>query len=77
MNHQKSKIFLVCGSGGVGKTTVSAALGLQHSIQGKKTIVLTIDPAKRLATSLGIAELTDTPKKIKTNQYSKCHQDHL
>jgi anion-transporting ArsA/GET3 family ATPase len=58
------EIFLLCGSGGVGKTTMSAALGLKFANLGQKTIVLTIDPAKRLATSLGLKELSDTPKKI-------------
>jgi len=48
----------VCvGSGGVGKTTTAAALALAAARRGKKTLVLTIDPAKRLANSLGLAEL--------------------
>src|SRR3984885_4796065 len=50
--------ILVCvGSGGVGKTTTAAALALAAARRGKKTLVLTIDPAKRLANSLGLAEL--------------------
>ena len=48
------KIIICCGSGGVGKTTVSAAIGLYGVLSGKKTIVLTIDPARRLADSLGL-----------------------
>lgn len=64
---QTLKTFLICGSGGVGKTTVSAALGLKYALAGKKAIVLTIDPAKRLATALGISELNNIPKKIETN----------
>jgi anion-transporting ArsA/GET3 family ATPase len=48
------KIIVCCGSGGVGKTTISAAIGLYGVLSGKKTIVLTIDPAKRLADSLGL-----------------------
>lgn len=63
-DNNTTEVYLVCGSGGVGKTTTSAALGLEFAKQGKKVIVLTIDPAKRLATSLGLTELTDTPKKI-------------
>jgi anion-transporting ArsA/GET3 family ATPase len=63
MNKQP-QIYLVCGSGGVGKTTVSAAMGLKFSKQGKKVIVLTIDPARRLADALGISELDDTPRLI-------------
>lgn len=51
----KNTQVLVCiGSGGVGKTTVSASLGYLLADQGYKTLVLTIDPAKRLATTLGI-----------------------
>jgi anion-transporting ArsA/GET3 family ATPase len=48
------KIIVCCGSGGVGKTTVSAAIALFGAISGKKTIVLTIDPARRLADALGL-----------------------
>ena len=48
------EIIVCCGSGGVGKTTISAAIGLHGALSGKKTIVLTIDPAKRLADSLGL-----------------------
>lgn len=59
-----AEIHLVCGSGGVGKTTVSAALGLKRARAGKKVIVLTIDPARRLASSLGITELGDEPREI-------------
>jgi len=53
-----AKKILVCvGSGGVGKTTTAAALALEAACRGKKTLVLTIDPAKRLANSLGLSEL--------------------
>ena len=46
---------VVCtGSGGVGKTTVAAALGILAARQGKRVLVLTVDPARRLATSLGV-----------------------
>ena len=52
------KSILVCvGSGGVGKTTTAAALALEAALQGRKTLVLTIDPAKRLANSLGLEAL--------------------
>ncbi len=57
--------LLVCvGPGGVGKTTTAAALGLRGAIAGRKTIVLTIDPAKRLANSLGLESLTNQPQRI-------------
>src|SRR6185503_18688530 len=51
------RIVVCVGSGGVGKTTTAAALALAAARRGKKTLVLTIDPAKRLANSLGLAEL--------------------
>jgi anion-transporting ArsA/GET3 family ATPase len=52
------KQILVCvGSGGVGKTTTAAALALAGARSGRRTLVITIDPAKRLASSLGLAEL--------------------
>jgi anion-transporting ArsA/GET3 family ATPase len=51
------RIVVCVGSGGVGKTTTAAALGLAAARRGKKTLVLTIDPAKRLANSLGLAAL--------------------
>ncbi|OVE81965.1 hypothetical protein BVY03_01565 [bacterium K02(2017)] len=64
-------IYLICGNGGVGKTTVSAALGLKFAQQNKKAIVLTIDPAKRLADSLGIKGLSDEPQKISFSKTKK------
>ncbi len=61
----ESKRILVCvGSGGVGKTTTAAALALQAARRGKKTLVLTIDPAKRLANSLGIDKLDHEVKRV-------------
>jgi anion-transporting ArsA/GET3 family ATPase len=48
------KVVVVCGTGGVGKTTVSSALALGAALQGRRVLVMTIDPAKRLADSLGI-----------------------
>ena len=55
------RILITCGTGGVGKTTVSAALALRAALLGRKTAVITIDPAKRLATSLGLDSLGDHP----------------
>lgn len=51
---KRNKIIVCAGSGGVGKTTVSAALGVRAAELGLRVLVLTIDPAKRLATSLGL-----------------------
>ena len=61
----QGKLVIVCGPGGVGKTTVSAALALAAANLGRKTLVCTIDPSKRLRTSLGLARLTGAPQKVK------------
>jgi anion-transporting ArsA/GET3 family ATPase len=57
-------ILVCCGAGGVGKTTVAAALAVEGAQAGRRTVVVTIDPAKRLADALGLGSLTDTPRKI-------------
>ncbi|WP_345524932.1 ArsA family ATPase [Nocardioides endophyticus] len=57
-------IIVCCGSGGVGKTTTSAALALRAAERGRKVVVLTIDPAKRLAQSMGIEQLDNTPRPV-------------
>ncbi len=60
------RIVVCCGSGGVGKTTTAAALGLRAAeVHGRRTVVLTIDPARRLAQSLGLTELDNTPRQVK------------
>lgn len=61
---QDVHIIVCCGSGGVGKTTTSAALALRAAEHGRKVVVLTIDPARRLAQSLGLAELDNTPRTV-------------
>ena len=50
------KVLVCCGAGGVGKTTTAAALALAAARSGRRVLVLTIDPAKRLAQALGIRE---------------------
>jgi anion-transporting ArsA/GET3 family ATPase len=57
-------IIVCCGSGGVGKTTTAAVVALEGARLGRRTVVVTIDPAKRLADALGLAGLTDTPSRI-------------
>jgi anion-transporting ArsA/GET3 family ATPase len=49
-----NRILVVCGSGGTGKTTISAAIATSLAVRGARTILLTVDPAKRLATALGL-----------------------
>ncbi|MEW2443409.1 ArsA family ATPase [Micromonospora marina] len=60
------RIVVCCGAGGVGKTTTAAALALRAAERhGRRTVVLTIDPARRLAQSLGLTELDNTPRQVK------------
>jgi anion-transporting ArsA/GET3 family ATPase len=63
---RETKIIICCGSGGVGKTTTSAALAVRAAEAGRKVVVLTIDPARRLAQSLGVGELDNTPRPVST-----------
>src|SRR5919108_6199484 len=60
----RTRIIVCCGSGGVGKTTLAAALGLRAAERGRDVVVLTVDPARRLAQSLGIDELDNSPRRI-------------
>jgi len=64
--------ILVCaGSGGVGKTTTSAVFGLEAALRGQRALVMTIDPARRLANSLGIESLGDEPQEIPLEQFEE------
>ncbi|RJP22845.1 MAG: ArsA family ATPase [Candidatus Abyssobacteria bacterium SURF_5] len=65
----RREIIICCGSGGVGKTTTAAAIAMHAAIKGRKTIVLTIDPAKRLANSLGLPELGNEERKIPPHKF--------
>ena len=66
-----TKEIIVCaGSGGVGKTTTAAAIAMQAAIQGKRAAVLTIDPARRLASSLGLKELSSEPTRVSARKFS-------
>jgi anion-transporting ArsA/GET3 family ATPase len=59
-----TRIIVCCGSGGVGKTTTSAALALRAAERGRRTVVLTIDPARRLAHALGLEALDNEPHRV-------------
>ncbi len=61
---QSKRLIVTCGSGGVGKTTTSAAIALYAASKGRKTLVLTIDPARRLAQSLGLGGLDNTERRV-------------
>ncbi len=62
-----TRVVICCGSGGVGKTTTAAAMALYAAERGRTVAVLTIDPAKRLAQSLGVNELTNEPQPVPTS----------
>ena len=57
-------VIVTCGSGGVGKTTTAAALGLRAAEAGRCVVVLTIDPARRLAQALGLSQLDNQPREV-------------
>ncbi len=59
-----TRIVVCCGAGGVGKTTTSAALAMAAAEAGRTVVVLTIDPARRLAQSLGLVELDNEPRRV-------------
>ncbi|MEU9498716.1 ArsA family ATPase [Streptomyces sp. NPDC048196] len=65
LDDPRTRIVVCCGSGGVGKTTTAAALGVRAAERGRKVVVLTIDPARRLAQSMGISELDNVPRQVK------------
>jgi len=68
----RERDVLVCaGSGGVGKTTTSAVIGLHAAIRGQNVLVMTIDPARRLANSLGIESLGDEAQEIPLGQFEE------
>jgi len=58
------RVLVTCGSGGVGKTTTAAALALRAARNGRRVLVCTIDPSRRLATSLGKGQLSGRPRAI-------------
>ncbi|GGP00525.1 ArsA family ATPase [Wenjunlia tyrosinilytica] len=64
LDDEQTRIVVCCGSGGVGKTTTAAALGVRAAERGRKVVVLTIDPARRLAQSMGLSELDNTPRRV-------------
>ena len=61
----RTRIIVCCGSGGVGKTTIAAAVGLRAAERGRHVVVLTVDPARRLAQSMGLNSLDNTPRPVR------------
>ena len=70
------RVVVTVGSGGVGKTTTAAAMAVHAAMQGRKVLCLTIDPARRLANSLGLDEMTtseqEVPNALFQNQGLEC-----
>ncbi len=64
IDDRRTRIIVCCGSGGVGKTTAAAAIGLRAAERGRQVCVLTVDPARRLAQSMGLTSLDNTPRLI-------------
>lgn len=57
-------VIVTVGTGGVGKTTLAAAIALEAAARGRRTLVLTIDPARRLAQALGVRSLDHDPQQV-------------
>jgi len=65
------EMIVVCGSGGTGKTTIAAALGAQAAaVVGGRVLVLTVDPARRLATALGIGSFGNTAVRVTAKAFA-------
>ena len=61
---REAHVLVTTGAGGVGKTTTAAALGVAAALAGRRTLVLTIDPARRLAQAMGLETLDDEPSQV-------------
>ncbi|MGI5126398.1 ArsA family ATPase [Pseudonocardia sp. CA-107938] len=68
-----TKVVVCCGSGGVGKTTTSAALAVRAAERGRRAVVLTIDPARRLAQALGLERLANEPGRVTAVEPGELH----
>ncbi|HEX9065166.1 MAG TPA: ArsA family ATPase [Streptosporangiaceae bacterium] len=64
IDDRRNRIVVCCGSGGVGKTTIAAAVGLRAAERGRNVVVLTVDPARRLAQSMGLTSLDNIPRPV-------------
>ncbi|MDP2344568.1 MAG: ArsA-related P-loop ATPase [Deltaproteobacteria bacterium] len=68
---QSRRVIVCVGSGGVGKTTTAAALGVAAASMGRRTLVITIDPARRLANALGLDALSHKPQRVDAHLMDK------
>jgi anion-transporting ArsA/GET3 family ATPase len=77
LDDPRTRIIVCCGSGGVGKTTTAAALGLRAAERGRHVVVLTVDPARRLAQSMGLSALDNTPRPVPLAASAACEGGSL
>src|SRR3954465_908069 len=68
IDDRRTRIIVCCGSGGVGKTTTAAAIGLRAAERGRQGCVLPVDPARRRAQSMGLTSLDNTPRGVEGGQ---------
>lgn len=74
---REARVLVCAGTGGVGKTTIAAALAIQAALLGRRTLVLTIDPARRLADALGLEGLGSSPAPVDLTQIDGGHSASL
>src|SRR5206468_1224903 len=67
----KHRIIISAGSGGVGKTTVAASIALWGALAGRRAVAITIDPARRLASSLGLETLGSEAREIPASYFAQ------
>ncbi len=67
---REAHVLVTTGAGGVGKTTTAAAIGVAAALEGRRTLVLTIDPARRLAQAMGLETLEDEPSQVDLGEYT-------
>ena len=65
------KVVVCVGAGGVGKTTIAAAIGLQRALEGGRVLVCTIDPARRLANALGLTALGNVETRVPEHAFGE------
>jgi anion-transporting ArsA/GET3 family ATPase len=74
---REARVLVCAGTGGVGKTTIAAALAIQAARLGRRTLVLTIDPARRLADALGLEGLGSSPSPVDLTELEGEHTASL
>ncbi len=67
---REAHVLVTTGAGGVGKTTTAAAIGVAAALEGRRTLVRTIDPARRLAQAMGLETLEDEPSQVDLGEYT-------